>query len=116
MYNFTLFAFAIELIDFTPVALAPPVPELPPFFLTPLEVVTVSYKVNSTEPNEPVSYMLPEAFDYNFDLFDIFFKQESWEPWAQRLEFDGINILTVNPANLSEVEIATLIENGNIDL
>ena len=116
MYTFTMYEFSIELIDYTPLPEAPPVPELAPFFLTALETVTVSYNVNSTEPNEPVSYMLPEAFDYNFDLFEIFFKQESWEPWAHRLEFDGVNMLTIHPANLSEVEMTTLTENANIDL
>ena len=67
LYNYTEFAFAIEITDVTPVPLAPPVPELPPGFISPIETIQVLYTLNQT--NEPVSYILPETFDYNFDSF-----------------------------------------------
>lgn len=71
MYNYTEFEFTIELINVTPVPEAPPVPELPPKFIMPVEVINVNFTVNAT--NAPVSYILPESFDYNFDPYSISF-------------------------------------------
>ena len=87
MYNYTEFEFTIELINVTPVPLAPPVPELPPKFIMPIETINVNFTVNST--NAPVSYILPESFDYNFDPYTISFNLTFWEPWAHILTFDG---------------------------
>ena len=87
MYNYTEFEFTIELINVTPVPEAPPVPELPPKFIMPVEVINVNFTVNET--NAPVSYILPESFDYNFDPYSISFNSTFWEPWAHILTFDG---------------------------
>ena len=71
MYSFTEFHFKIEIIDVTPAKLGPPLPELPPKFMSPLENIEVNYKVNETNPS--VSYILPESLDYNFDPYTISF-------------------------------------------
>ena len=106
MYTFSEFYCTVELIDVTPVTLAPPLPELPPKFIMPLERIEVNYTINGT--NTPVSYILPDAFDYNFDSFTIFFEEHHWEPWAHILSYDGSSIVTVKPDNLLPSDIEAI--------
>lgn len=69
----------------------------------------MNYTVNSSEPYDPVTYFLPEAFDYNFDPFWIEFNPEFWDPWAHLLAFDDrSNKLTVSPGLITEADLANL--------
>jgi hypothetical protein len=113
MYTFTEYVFSIELTDLTPMAEAPPVPELPPGFISPIETIQVNYTVNSTNPS--VSYILPESFDYNFDSYSITFNQTFWAAWAHILTYDGISVVTVTPDNLLPEEVEVLKESPLIE-
>ena len=98
MYSFSEYTLTIELTDVTTKPEAPPVPELPPGFISPIETIQVNYTVNETNP--VVSYILPDSFDYNFDSYSITFNQTIWEAWANILTFDGSSVVTVTPDNL----------------
>ena len=88
-------------------------PELPPGFISPLETIEATYTLNQT--NDPVSYILPESFDYNFDDYEIWFNQTIWEPWAHILTYDGSSIVTVTPDNLLLEQVEILRENPIIE-
>lgn len=106
MYSFSEFYCTVELINVTPEKLVPPVPELPPKFISPIERIEVNYTVNETNPS--VSYILPESFDYNFDKYTITFNQTYWGPWAHILSYDGKSIVTVSPDNLLLTDIEAI--------
>ena len=92
------------------------IPELAPYFLAPIEQLLIAYEVNSSLPYDPVVYVLPEAFDYNFDPFTIEFDPLFWDPWAHMIEFDGTSTVTIYPGRITEVDLITLNETSSIDL
>ena len=93
-----------------------PIPQLAPYFLSPLETVSVAYLVGSSLPYDPVNYMLPEAFDYNFDPISVEFNPLTWEPWAHILEFDGDSKVTVLPGSLTDSDLVVLEDASTIDI
>jgi hypothetical protein len=60
-------------------------------------------------------YILPEAFDYNFDKFHFEFVASLWDPWSHVLAYDGQSTVTVNPGALTETDISVLRESTNLD-
>lgn len=58
-----------------------------------------------------MNFALPEAFDYNFDKFKIFFNETSLDPWKRVIKYDNKYNLTVDPNKLKPKKLKYLLNN-----